>query len=75
MPAGAVAVRLTVPAKPPRLPTDIVDVPDEPCGMLRLDGLAVTEKSGGPTLTVTVMVCVGTVVENVPEPVAVMFTL
>jgi hypothetical protein len=38
------AVRLTAPEKPTMLPTVIVDTPDEPCGMLRLDGLALTEK-------------------------------
>ena len=65
-PAGADADRLTRPEKPPELPTVIVDVPEEPWGMLRLDGLAETEKPGDPTLTVTVTLWVGIVVENTP---------
>jgi len=37
--------RLTVPLNPFRLVTTIIDVPEEPAGIVRLFGLAVIEKS------------------------------
>ncbi len=50
----------TVPLKPFRLVRLMVLLPQEPCCMLRLLGLADTEKSGPPgpaTVTVTVSEC------------------
>ena len=54
-PAGVtVAVRMIVPVNPAMLATVIIEVSEEPAGMLRVLGLAVTEKSGGVTTTLTV---------------------
>lgn len=46
IPDGPVAFTVTVPAKPPRLDTTMLDEDETPGNMLRLAGLADTEKSG-----------------------------
>ena len=51
-----VAVRLRVPANPPRLFTVMVGVPDWPGVMFTVVGLAATEKSTTLKLTLTVRV-------------------
>jgi len=52
------AVRVRFPENPLRLVSRIVDVPEEPSGMLRLLGLAETAKSGGDvTLSPTFTEC------------------
>src|SRR6266702_3567467 len=75
MPDGEVAETLTMPAKPARLPTFTVVEPEVPAGILTLDGVADTVKSGLPTSTVTLTSCVGTTEENTPSPVAVTTTV
>ncbi len=50
-----VTSRLMVPLKPPRLVRPMLDVADEPCWIVRDDGLAVMLKS--TTWTLTVVVC------------------
>src|ERR1700730_8107224 len=62
-PVGAPpAVRLTVSAEPLTSAVLIVEVPLEPCWMVRLDGLALIEKlfggGGAVTVSVTVVECV-----------------
>jgi len=57
-PVGAVADSVTVPVKPLRGVTVIVEVPEFPLLMLRDVGDADSEKSGLVTWTVTVMVCI-----------------
>ncbi len=54
LPDDEAAVRVIVPANPPRLVMLMVELPPVPTSMLTVDGLAVNEKSG--TLTVTVAV-------------------
>ncbi len=64
------ALRLIVCALPEVTAVLMVLVPDEPCVMLRLDGLALMEKSfvvGGLMTNETVVVCVA----EVPVPVTV----
>ena len=54
LPDDEVAVRVTVPVNPPRLVMLMVELPAVPTSMLTVDGLAVNEKSGTLTVTVTV---------------------
>jgi hypothetical protein len=54
-PLVAVSVRVTVPENPPRLPTVIEEVPEEPTTSLTLDELDVMLKSDG-WLTVRLIV-------------------
>src|SRR5438067_12358767 len=59
VPAGApVALRLTDCATPLVTAVPMVELPLEPCGTLRLLGLAPIEKSEAPTVRPTVVVCV-----------------
>ncbi len=45
------ADRVTVPAKPARLPRVMTDMPDPPCGTFRKPGFAEISKSGPTTRT------------------------
>ncbi len=47
IPLGAVADRVTVPLNPPCAVRVIVVVVENPCVTVRLDGLLLSEKSGG----------------------------
>ena len=75
IPGDGVSVRETVPEKPLRAVTLMVDVPEVPGAKVILEGLADREKSGivcGVTVTVTTVECESdplvpvTVTENVP---------
>ncbi len=50
-----VTAKVTVPAKPLRLVSAIVDVPEEPCTLVREVGLDEIVKSGTVTVTVTLV--------------------
>jgi hypothetical protein len=55
MSSGAMAVRLMVPVNPPVGLTAMVKVDDEPAAIVRMVGVAESEKSGPWTVTCTVM--------------------
>ena len=52
IPVGAVADSATVPLNPPCVVRVIVVVVEDPCIIVRLDGLLLTEKSGGAAVMV-----------------------
>ena len=54
IPLGAVADRDTVPLNPPVAVTVIVVVVEDPCVIVKLDGLVLSEKSGGGAVMVMV---------------------
>ena len=54
-PGGAVEVRLTVPVNPRSLLSVMVEVLDEPCTIVREDGVDTIEKPGPCTMKVPVM--------------------
>ena len=54
IPVGGVADSATVPPNPPCVARVIVVVVEDPCVIVKLDGLVLSEKSGGGAVMVTV---------------------